>query len=282
MLNLKPALARVYLPPDANCFLSTVAHCLRAKDYINLMVGSKQPTPVWLSPEEADKVSCFSPIRAHILTWDDQHCIAGASIWKFASVEDGKNPDVVLVGIGVEVTFEVIAAAALLRKVAPHLRVRVVNVTDLMILGPEGSHPHALHDADWDNLFTPDRPVHFNYHGYPQELRGLLFGRAGCAGRVTIEGYREEGTTTSALDMMLQNCTSRYHVAEYAVRGGSKANETVRVRSHEIISELRHLAEKDKEYIYANGAGECSFVFAVTVSDATFIDPAGTFDVPKF
>ncbi|KAF7799807.1 hypothetical protein EIP86_011049 [Pleurotus ostreatoroseus] len=247
VLNLKPQLARVYLPPDANCFLSTVAHCLRAKDYINLMVGSKQPTPVWLSPEEADK-----------------HCIAGASIWKFCSTDEGVNPDVVLVGIGVEMTFEVIAAAALLRKILPSLRVRVVNVTDLMILSPAGSHPHALHDADWDALFTRDKAIHFNYHGYPQELRGLLFERVSGA-RVTIEGYREEGTTTTALDMMLQNHTSRYHVAEAAVRGAALKNEKVEIVSHEVISEIKHMAEKDKEYIYKNGA-----------------DPEGTFDVPVF
>ena len=161
-----------------------------------------------------------------------------------------------LVGIGVEVTFEVIAAASLLRKLVPNLRVRVVNVTDLMILGPEGSHPHSLHDVDWDHLFTADRPIHFNYHGYPQELRGLIFGRPHLGDRVTIEGYREEGTTTSALDMMLQNHTSRYHVAEVAIREGSKNNEKVQVRSHELISEIRHMAEKDKEYIYKNGAGK--------------------------
>jgi xylulose-5-phosphate/fructose-6-phosphate phosphoketolase len=240
VLNLKPQSARVYLPPDANCFLSTMAHCLRSKDYVNLMVGSKQPTPVWLSPEEADK-----------------HCIAGASIWKFASTDEGKDPDVVLVGIGVEVTFEVIAAAALLRKMLPSLRVRVVNVTDLMILGPEGSHPHALHPADFDSLFTADKPVHFNYHGYPQELRGLLFGRPNVHGRTTIEGYNEEGTTTSALDMMLQNCTSRYDVAQAAVRGAASTNPDVQVRAHEVISELKHMKEKDKAYVYKNGAGEC-------------------------
>ena len=136
------------------------------------------------------------------------------------------------------------------------MRVRVVNVTDLMILGPSGTHPHALQDLDWDNLFTKDRPVHFNYHGYPQELRGLIFGRKNLGDRVTIEGYREEGTTTSALDMMLQNHTSRYHVAEAAIRGASLSNERVQVRSHELISEVKHLAEKDKSYIYANGAGE--------------------------
>ncbi|KAJ7753092.1 phosphoketolase [Mycena maculata] len=139
VLNLKPITAHVYLPPDANCFLSTMAHCLRPKDYVNVMVGSKQPTPVWLSPEDADK---------------------------FASVDDGVNPDLVLVGIGVKVTFEFIAAAA--------LRVRVA---DLMILSATGSYPHALTDVAFDSLFMPDKFIHFHYHECPIELNGLLFGR---------------------------------------------------------------------------------------------------------
>ncbi|KAI0041191.1 phosphoketolase [Auriscalpium vulgare] len=247
VLNLKPAAARVYLPPDANCFLSTMAHCLRAKDYINLMVGSKQPTPVWLSAEEADR-----------------HCIAGASIWKFASVDDGVDPDVVLVGIGVEVTFEVIAAAALLRKHAPALRVRVVNVTDLMIVGPWGSHPHALSDEDFDSLFTKDRAVHINYHGYPIELKGLLFGRRNLE-RVSIEGYREEGTTTSPFDMMIANHTSRYDIAAAAVRGGALHNPKIQAESHQLATFFMHLAQKDRDYIYEFGK-----------------DPEGMFDTPVF
>ncbi|KAJ7086142.1 phosphoketolase [Mycena belliarum] len=247
VLNLKATLARVYLPPDANCFLSTMSHCLRAKNYVNLMVGSKQPTPVWLSPEDADK-----------------HCIAGASVWKFASVDDGVNPDVVLVGIGVEVTFEVIAAAALLRKHVPELRVRVVNVTDLMILSTSGTHPHALSDVAFDSLFTHDKPVHFNYHGYPIELKGLLFGRPNLQ-RVSIEGYREEGTTTSPFDMMLCNHTSRYDVATAAIRGGALSNPKVAVSAHEHESYIKHLAVKEKEYILANGK-----------------DHDDTFDTPTF
>ncbi|KAF8920240.1 phosphoketolase [Mucidula mucida] len=241
VLNLKPRAARVYLPPDANCFLSTVSHCLRAKNYVNLMVGSKQPTPVWLSPEDANR-----------------HCIAGASVWKFASVDEGVDPDVVLVGIGVEVTFEVIAAAALLRQYAPQLRVRVVNVTDLMILGVHGSHPHSLTDDAFDALFTHDKPIIINYHGYPMELKGLLFGRPKLD-RVTIHGYLEEGTTTSPFDaslhMMLCNQTSRYDIALDAVRGGALGNPKVAVSAHEIESYLKHLARKDKDYIYANGKG---------------------------
>ncbi|KAJ6466558.1 phosphoketolase [Mycena vitilis] len=235
VLNLKAATARVYLPPDANCFLSTMAHCLRAKNYVNLMVGSKQPTPVWLSPEDADK-----------------HCIAGASVWKFASVDEGVDPDVVIVGIGVEVTFEVIAAAALLRKHVPALRVRVVNVTDLMILSAKASHPHALSDEAFDTLFTPDKAIHFNYHGYPIELKGLLFGRPRLE-RVSIEGYREEGTTTSPFDMMLCNHTSRYDVAVAAIRGGALSNPKVAVNAHEYESYIKHLAQKERDYIMANG-----------------------------
>ncbi|PFH53195.1 hypothetical protein AMATHDRAFT_188435 [Amanita thiersii Skay4041] len=247
VLNLKPRIARVYLPPDANCFLSTIAHCLRAKNYVNLMVGSKQPTPVWLSPEEADR-----------------HCIAGASVWKFASIDDGVNPDVVLAGIGVEVTFEVIAAAALLRKHAPALRVRVVNVTDLMILSAGGAHPHSLSDEAFDSLFTNDKPVHFNYHGYPIELRGLLYGRPGQQ-RVTIQGYNEEGTTTSPFDMMLSNQTSRYDVAVAALRGSVSSNPRVAVDAHGLISYFKHRVQVDKRYIREHAR-----------------DPDGTYDTPSF
>ncbi|EIM90845.1 D-xylulose 5-phosphate/D-fructose 6-phosphate phosphoketolase [Stereum hirsutum FP-91666 SS1] len=248
VLNLKPQLARVYLPPDANCFLSTMAHCVRAKNYINLMVGSKQETPVWLSPEEADR-----------------HCVAGASVWKFASVDDGLDPDIVLVGIGVEVTFEVIAAASLLRKQCPELRVRVVNVTDLMILQTVGAHPHALSDEDFYGLFTADRPIYFNYHGYPQELKGLLFGRKGLDERVEVGGYAEEGTTTSPFDMMLANRTSRYDIAAHAVRQGGKYNPKVQVVAHELASNLLHLKQKDRDYINLHG-----------------MDPETTFDTPTF
>ncbi|KAI6157830.1 XFP N-terminal domain-containing protein [Pisolithus tinctorius] len=247
ILNLKPKIARVYLPPDANCWLSTMAHCLRSWNYINLIVGSKQPTSVWLDPEEADR-----------------HCIAGASVWKFASVDEGVDPDVVLVGIGTEVTFEVIAAAALLRKEVPDLRVRVVNVTDLMILGPFGSHPHALSDDDFNTLFTIDRSIIVNFHGYPLDIRGLVFGRHGIE-RMVIEGYREEGTTTTPFDMMLCNGTSRYHLAAAAVRAGALFNSKVSRVAHQVASYLMHCAAKDKEFIYAHGH-----------------DPDGMFDTPVF
>ncbi|KAJ9617308.1 hypothetical protein H2200_001029 [Cladophialophora chaetospira] len=220
VLNLKPTAARVYLPPDANTFLSTVAHCLQSKNYVNLMVGSKQPSAVFLSADEAEN-----------------HCRAGASVWKFASTDDGLNPDVVLVGIGAELTFEVIAAADILKTEMPELRVRVVNVTDLMILGAYSSHPHALTDDAFDALFTEDVPIHFNYHGYAAELKGLLFGRPNMH-RVTIASYDEEGSTTTPFNMMLLNKTSRYHVAIQAIKGAAKRNEKVRLRLHELTSDL--------------------------------------------
>ncbi|KAF2864778.1 D-xylulose 5-phosphate/D-fructose 6-phosphate phosphoketolase [Massariosphaeria phaeospora] len=235
VLNLKPTAARVYFPPDANCFLSTLAHCLRSKGYVNLMVGSKQPTPVYLSPKEAEA-----------------HCRAGASVWEFASTDSGLNPDVVLVGIGAELTFEVLKAAELLRAMAPDLRVRVVNVTDLLVLESEGQHPHGLTTQDFDALFPADRAVHFNYHGYATELKGLLFARPNTA-RMTVEGYREEGSTTTPFDMMLLNHVSRYHVMEYALRGGAQVNEKVRVRLVPLLADLKHRVRKTREFIFGEG-----------------------------
>lgn len=240
VLKLKPNAARVYLPPDANTFLTTLHHCLKSKNYINLMVGSKQPTPVYLTPDEAEN-----------------HCRAGASVWNFCSTDNGLNPDVVLVGIGVELTFEVIAAAALLRQRAPDLRVRVINVTDLLILENEGSHPHALSRETFESLFTADRPIHFNYHGYPNELKGLLFGRPGLE-RVTIAGYIEEGSTTTPFDMMLVNRTSRYHVAQAAVRGAALRNENIQIQNPELQARLGHDIVATRKYIIEHQKGRFS------------------------
>ena len=157
-------LARIYFPADANASISTIDHCLRSRNNISLIVGSKQDTRVWLSPDEAEK-----------------HCIAGASIWTRFSTDNGINPDVVLVGCGVEVTFEVIAASAMLRNKG--LRVRVVNITDLLILGSVGAHPHALGEDAFESLFTVDKPVIVNFHGYPKDISGLLFSRTSHVGR---------------------------------------------------------------------------------------------------
>lgn len=211
------------------------------------MVGSKQLQPVFLSVEEANK-----------------HCQAGAGIWKFCSTDDGLNPDMVLVGIGSELMFEVVVAAAILRRLCPALRVRVINVTDLMILESETLHPHSLNTDEFSSLFTADRPIHFNYHGYANEIKGLLFGRKHLD-RVTIECYKEEGSTTTPFDMRLRNCVSRYHVAEAAIRGGAKHNPKVALDMATLLGDIRHQVTKVQNYIMSSGR-----------------DPEGTFDTPRF
>lgn len=193
------------------------------------------------------------------------HCRAGASVWKFCSTEGGLQPDVVLVGIGVEVMFEVIYAAAILRSKIPKLRVRVVNVTDLMILENAGAHPHALSNEDFENLFTSDKDIYFNYHGYSSELEGLLFGRN--LERATIHGYMEEGSTTTPFDMMLANRVSRFHVAKAALHGAAKWNERVQLYQHELSSEFDQNIADTKKYIIEKRKGRfllqsCSFGFS--------------------
>ena len=211
------------------------------------MVGSKQPQPVFLSVEEADK-----------------HCQAGASVWKFASTDSGLDPDVVLAGIGSELTFEVVVAASILQRKCPRLRVRVVNIIDLMILEAETLHPHSLSNAEFEALFTKDKPIHFNYHGYSNEIKGLLFGRPNLD-RITVGCYKEEGSTTTPFDMMLRNEVSRYHVMQHAITGAAKTNSKVALDMTTLLGEVRHQVSKVQEYIMATGR-----------------DPDGTFDIPKF
>ena len=256
VLNLKPTAARVYFPPDVNTFLSTVAHCFQSKNYVNLMVGSKQPSAVLLSTDEAES-----------------HCRAGGSIWRWASTDSGLDPDEVLVGIGAELTFEVIAAASLLCTKCPKLRVSVVNVTDLMILGAyddndssSGStnrHFHAVSDEHFDALSTECQPIHFNSHGYDNELKGLLFGRPNMD-RVTISSYMEEGSTPTPFNMMLLNRTLRFYVAIQAVNAGSRRNEKVKLRLHELVSELQGEMKDVTDFILKEKTGMC-FNTAVTL-----------------
>lgn len=248
--NLKPDSARVYFPPDANTWLSTLAHCLRSRDLANLIVGAKQPKPVFLTAAEADA-----------------HCRAGASVWKFASTDDGLDPDVVLVGIGAEMTFEVIVAASILRRKCPQLRVRVVNVTDFMVLG-QNTHPHSFSEEEFEALFTTDRPIHWNYHGYHNDIAGMLFGRRSSGGgpnRMTIACYMEEGTTTTPLDLLVQNRCSRYEVLEHAVKHASRRNDKVAVDLPVLLGEIGHARQKVGDYIKLHGQ-----------------DPPGTFDTPTF
>ncbi|KAH8754763.1 D-xylulose 5-phosphate/D-fructose 6-phosphate phosphoketolase [Diaporthe sp. PMI_573] len=238
VMNLKAEAARVYLPPDANCFLSTIHHCLGSRNYVNLVIGSKQPTAAYLTPEQAA-----------------EHCRVGASIWSFASTplpDDKTQPDVVLVGIGAEVTFEVVKAAELLRSLAPALRVRVVNVTDVMVLAAESRHPHALSRQQFLDMFTADRHVAFSYHGYAAELQGLVFGRPGLS-RMSVNGYREEGSTTTPFDMMLVNGLSRFDVIRRALRSGAEVNPEIRQSLDKTLRQVDDKLREVKSFIEENG-----------------------------
>ncbi|EPQ30109.1 uncharacterized protein PFL1_02226 [Pseudozyma flocculosa PF-1] len=220
VLNLPHNVARVYLPPDANCALSTLSHCLNSREYVNLIVGSKHETPVYLSADEANA-----------------HCKAGASVWPAYSTDAGEDPDIVLVGIGTEPTAEVIAASRLLREDPKSaLRVRVVNVTDLMILAEASIHPHALTDDDFERLFTKDRPLVISFHGYTSAIKGLLSDRlSSLTGRrpTAYLGYVEEGTTTTPWSMLRLNHIDRFTVACRALELVAHEAEQAKARGAE-------------------------------------------------
>jgi xylulose-5-phosphate/fructose-6-phosphate phosphoketolase len=235
LLTKKADHVRIYLPPDANCLLSTVDHCLTSKDKINLVIASKQPMPQWLSVDEAI-----------------DHCSRGATIWRWASSNNGERPDVVLAAAGVYPTNEVMAAAALLRVELPALRVRVVNVTDLLILEPESFHPHGLTQGTFDELFTADRPVIFNFHGYPAAVKQLLFDRP-AFGRFQVNGYIEEGTTTTPFDLFVQNRASRYHVVMQAARAAEKFNPQVAAQVEAVVSRYERKLAEHQAYIREHG-----------------------------
>ncbi len=194
VMNKKAEVIRVYLPPDANTLLSTVDHCLRSRHYVNVIVAGKQPALDYLSMEEA------------VI-----HCTRGIGIWEWASNDAGGEPDVVLGCAGDVPTLETLAAAAILREHLPELKVRVVNVVDLMRLQPAGEHPHGLSDKEYDSLFTADRPVVFAYHGYPWLIHRLTYRRNGHD-HMHVRGYKEEGTTTTPFDMVMLNDLDRFHL----------------------------------------------------------------------
>ena len=194
VVNKKAEIIRVYLPPDANCLLSVGDHCLRSRHYVNVIVAGKQPSLDYLTIEEAVA-----------------HCTRGLGIWEWASSDDGQDPDAVLGCAGDIPTLEALAAAAILRERLPDLRVRFVNVVDLMRLQDEHEHPHGLSDAQFDALFTADRPVIFAYHGYPWLIHRLTYRRANHR-NLHVRGYKEEGTTTTPFDMVMLNDMDRYHL----------------------------------------------------------------------
>jgi xylulose-5-phosphate/fructose-6-phosphate phosphoketolase len=194
VVNKKAEIIRVYLPPDANTLLSVADHCLRSRDYVNVIVAGKQPSLNYLSMDDAVV-----------------HCTRGIGIWEWASNDDGAEPDVVLGCAGDIPTLETVAAAAILRERLPELRVRVVNVVDLMRLQPESEHPHGLSDGEFDSLFTTSRPIVFAYHGYPWLIHRLTYRRRNHA-NLHVRGYKEEGTTTTPFDMVMLNDLDRFHL----------------------------------------------------------------------
>ena len=197
--NKKADVVRVYLPPDANCLLWATEHCLKSWNRINVIVAGKQPQPQWLGIDDAVR-----------------HCTAGIGIWEWASSDRGGEPDVVMACAGDVPTLETLAAVDLLRRLVPGLKIRVVNVVDLMTLQPHEEHPHGLTDRDFDALFTADKPVIFAHHGYPWLIHRLTYRRTNHR-NIHVRGYKEEGTTTTPFDMVVRNDLDRFHLAGDAI-----------------------------------------------------------------
>ena len=199
VVNKKAEIVRVYLPPDANCLLSVVDHCLRSRHYVNVVVAGKHPAPQWLSMDSAIK-----------------HCSQGIGAWLWASNDTDGEPDVVMACAGDVPTLETLAAVSILREHLPTLRVRVINVVDLMKLQSPSEHPHGLDDIDFDQLFTIDKPVIFAFHGYPTLIHRLTYRRRNHH-NLHVHGYREEGTITTAFDMTVLNRLDRFHLVIDAI-----------------------------------------------------------------
>ena len=230
VVNKKAEVVRVYLPPDANTLLSVADHCLRSRDYVNVIVAGKQPAPVWLPMGEAAL-----------------HCARGVGIWDWAS-NDAGAPDVVLACAGDVPTLETLAAADLLRQHLPDVKVRVVNVVDLMRLVPPSEHPHGMPDPEFDALFTTDRPVVFAYHGYPWLIHRLAYRRTNHE-NLHVRGYKEEGTTTTPFDMVVRNDMDRYHLVMDVIDRVPGLGQRAAVVRQRMVDERT----AQRAYAYANG-----------------------------
>jgi xylulose-5-phosphate/fructose-6-phosphate phosphoketolase len=222
IVNKKAEVIRVYLPPDANTLLSVGDHCLRSRHYVNVIVAGKQPALNYLSIDDA------------II-----HCTRGIGIWDWASTDELGEPDVVLACCGDTPTLETLAAAAILRERLPELKVRVVNIVDLMRLQPESEHPHGLPDSEFDSLFTEDKPIVFAFHGYPWLIHRLAYRRTNH-GNLHVRGYKEEGTTTTPFDMVMLNDLDRFHlVMDVIDRVPGLAGKAARLRQEMVDTRLR-------------------------------------------
>jgi xylulose-5-phosphate/fructose-6-phosphate phosphoketolase len=228
--NKKADVVRIYLPPDANCLLSVADHCLRSRNYINLIIAGKQPEWQWLDIDAATR-----------------HCTVGAGIWHWAS-NDAGDPDVVMACAGDVPTLETMAAVTLLREYVPDIRIRVVNVVDLMVLQPQSEHPHGLEDQDFDELFTTDKPVIFAFHGYPTLIHKLTYRRHNHD-NIHVRGFRDEGTTTTPFDMVVLNNLDRYQLALDAIRRIPRLGDQVKKATERYWTSM----ERHKLYISENG-----------------------------
>ena len=231
VVNKKAHIVRVYLPPDANCLLSVMDHCLRSRHYVNVVVAGKHPAPQWLSMDQAVR-----------------HCAAGIGLWPWAGNDQGVEPDVVLACAGDVPTLETLAAVDLLRGLLPQLKIRVINVVDLMKLEPPTEHPHGLPDSDFNALFTLDRPVIFAYHGYPWLIHRLTYRRANHH-NLHVRGYKEEGTITTPFDMAVLNEMDRFHLADDVLARLPQ----IGARAAYLRQRLRDKLLEHREYIRIHG-----------------------------
>ena len=231
VINKKASIVRVYLPPDANSLLSVMDHCLRSRNYVNVIVAGKHPAPQWLTMEAA------------LL-----HCTKGIGIWPWASNDQGEEPDAVMACCGDVPTLETLAAVSILREHLPELKIRVVNVVDLLKLEHHTEHPHGLNDADYDSLFTKDKPVIFAFHGYPWLVHRLTYNRANNAS-IHVRGYKEEGTITTAFDMTVLNDMDRFHLVMDVIDRVPKLGS----RGAYLKQMLKDKLIEHKRYIDTNG-----------------------------
>lgn len=232
VVNKKAEVVRVYLPPDANCLLSVFDHCLRSKHYINVVVAGKRAMPQWLTIEQA------------VI-----HCEEGIGIWQWASNDQGAEPDVILACCGDTPTLEILAAVSILRQYLPDLKIRVINIVDLMRLQPSTEHPHGMSDKDYDSLFTEDKPIIFAFHGYPWLIHRLTYRRTNR--NLHVRGYKEEGTITTSFDIRVQNDMDRFHIVQDVIdrlpKLGAKGDYLKQMMQDKLIQHKHYIIQHGQD-----------------------------------